>query len=515
MQVAGPPAVWRRRLLWGLALVAALVVSRAPLTPRYFITFDSVNFALSVDQFNPGLHQPQPPGYPLFVLALKLLSTVVPPGETMFFTAGVLFSLGALLLLWTLGDRLLGPGRGIIAALLLLFNPAFWLSPLTNPVRLGYAVGAPAVALCLCLALERGSRRWFLMAVAALGIASGLRPDLSIILAPVVLWTAFRLRLGWRTLAGALLVYACCLATWVPVLVAATGGWRSYYRVLQEYAYMQTQASSPLMGARLSAAVNMAWQAVVWSCLGTLSWIWAVPWTLGRKRAMHHGNVPVRRLLAWWFVPGLLFYALYHVGDPDHTLSIIPVTCLVGAAVLTAFTQRFSARARSAVILAAVLLNVFLFFKPVAKAAVPSTYKPVRWLDHYMSGMIDTIAGLQEQGGVTVIVFEPVAGWRAISYYAPESRVLVIRGYASGPAGWGIHQHRPRDWPVVEGAFRVPACGWLAWVDPDFRPARIRGSSSVFYRAHPVSFTHAAAGDIFQFRGHQFVATSDGCPVQP
>src|SRR5579885_3698023 len=104
-----------RRALWGLALAALLIVSRWPLAPRYLITFDAINFALAVENFNPALHQPQPPGDPLFVMLLKLVSHATSDVETLFLSAALLVSFAAVLLIWAFGESLLGGAGGRIA----------------------------------------------------------------------------------------------------------------------------------------------------------------------------------------------------------------------------------------------------------------------------------------------------------------------------------------------------------------------------------------------------------------
>src|SRR5690242_5225081 len=77
---------WRKpaKAMWLISLVVALFISRWVLFPRYLITFDEINFALAVDHFNPPMHQPQPPGYPVFVGLLKALSLLGLRIETVF-----------------------------------------------------------------------------------------------------------------------------------------------------------------------------------------------------------------------------------------------------------------------------------------------------------------------------------------------------------------------------------------------------------------------------------------------
>jgi len=95
---------------------------------------------------------------------------------------------------------------GPLAAVLLLCNPPFWYSALTNPVRLALSAGATGVTLCLFMALQRQSSYWF-VAAALLGLAAGLRPTLVILLIPLMLWTAVSLHLNRKTAVAVLAAF--------------------------------------------------------------------------------------------------------------------------------------------------------------------------------------------------------------------------------------------------------------------------------------------------------------------
>src|SRR5215813_6123193 len=60
-----------------LALGAATVVSRVPLRARLLPTWDAVQFALAISQYDIVRHQPHPPGYLLYVAAARAVEAVV------------------------------------------------------------------------------------------------------------------------------------------------------------------------------------------------------------------------------------------------------------------------------------------------------------------------------------------------------------------------------------------------------------------------------------------------------
>ena len=507
--VAASQTPARERIIWFLVLFTGLVLSRWELTPPYLVTFDEINFALAVDQFNPAVEQPQPPGYPLFVGLLKLLSLALPDIEATFRMAALLVSAAALVFLLGLCEQILGPGLGVLGPLLLLFNPAFWLSSLINPARLALAAGASAVAWFAWLACRRNSPRWLVLAAAALGLSAGFQPTLAVLLLPLWLWCAWHMRTRWTVAAMALLCFGAAVCAWLPSLLAPVGGVRPFLDLLRHYSEEQFAGSSVLFGAHLYNAVRMPWRAVVWSCLGALSWIWLVPFfarRLGREL-----DAFTIRFLAVWFFPGLLFYATFHVGDPDHTLSIVPAVCAAGALTLASLTRGTSAAKRAGVISICILLNVFLFFLPFNRTARASSYAAVWGLQDYIVDMIGDVRNLSSRGPVTALFYEPTVGWRQLSYYDPHLSIIAVLDRHDGAVTITNVAGRQLTTRINPGGtVTVPSCGTLAWIDPQIRPVASDGVA--MRQTHSLVFsTPAAPGRSFEFHGIHFVSGAEAC----
>src|SRR5215831_3778706 len=102
MPVKRPPK--RKWTGWTSRLAAVFLIvfaTRWPLVPKqHLFHIDNVNFALALDNFNPALHQPQPPGYPLYVGLTRLMRFVFPRPEVLFPASGILGSVGALAVVW-------------------------------------------------------------------------------------------------------------------------------------------------------------------------------------------------------------------------------------------------------------------------------------------------------------------------------------------------------------------------------------------------------------------------------
>jgi len=82
----------------------------------------------------------------------------------------------------------------------------------------------------------------------------------------------------------------------------------------------------------------MAGRAVIWTGLGTLPWIWALVFGWLRRKDWPNWKQCLL-FLTVWLVPGLLFHATIHIGDPDHALTTIPALCLLGGLCLCAAEQ--------------------------------------------------------------------------------------------------------------------------------------------------------------------------------
>src|SRR5579864_5190152 len=95
-----------------LASLGILALVWIPLAPERLFDFDAANFALALDNFQPALHQPQPPGYPLYVALTRTVDLLVHDPPTSFLIAGLLGAAAAIVMLWLLGERMFGRGAG-------------------------------------------------------------------------------------------------------------------------------------------------------------------------------------------------------------------------------------------------------------------------------------------------------------------------------------------------------------------------------------------------------------------
>ncbi|HVA26009.1 MAG TPA: hypothetical protein VMW62_16660 [Chloroflexota bacterium] len=180
-----PPAALARRIsLRELAwlLPVALFVATLAL---YVITrsislddFDSFNFARAIDHFDLRLNQPQPPGYPVYVLLARVFDLAVHDHQAALTLLSAASGAVAILAFWGVAAQVGAPW----AALPLAPMPLFWLS---SGMALSDVPGL-AMATLATLLVIRGVRdrvaadgfpAALLAGCAATGLAAGVRPQ--------------------------------------------------------------------------------------------------------------------------------------------------------------------------------------------------------------------------------------------------------------------------------------------------------------------------------------------------
>jgi hypothetical protein len=438
-------------LLLGVSILL-IFLTRWPLLPSHLFSFDVINLALALEDFDPTRNQPQPPGYPLFVMEARLLLPLFQTPERTFAVIAIVVCGLAVGLLYLLGRAMFSSWIAAAAAALLFVNPPFWYSGLTSPLRPHLALVSIFVAYCFWRAAS-GEKRYFEWGSFALGFGAGFRPELSVFLLPLWVWTAWRCR-EWRLILRCAAWAGLGTGIWLLILVTAAGGTTRLFPSFYEYVFAQTQDTSALVDPSAPWR-RTAGRAIVWTGLGVVPWIWALPFGWIERRSSPGWG---RRLafLAVWFLPGFLFHFLVHIGDPDHALGTIPALCLAGAFCLAAAEQsilrRWLPALKEGVLASWIVLfgSLPLFFgeflpfqrEPVEGfrgsasvtdavrfAIYDSSYPRIRWVERMAQLGLEQIESLASGTDRPVLLIwardgEPV--WRKVNFYIPSAKLYVL-----------------------------------------------------------------------------------------
>src|SRR5262245_2370676 len=209
------------RAFW-IIVVALLLLTRIPAAAQY-LSIDNVNLAFALEYFDPLNHQPQPPGYPFFVLAGRIVFFVLRSVELTFLTMSLAATGLSLVLTFALGRRMFSVWTAKAAVLLFLLNPVFWHGGSDSPLR-------PFLALFSLLTAYfawrcwQGETRCAIWSAVALGIGSGFRPEILAYLLPIWCISTWLGTRSFRQIALGLTVILGIVLTWIGGLAIAVGG---------------------------------------------------------------------------------------------------------------------------------------------------------------------------------------------------------------------------------------------------------------------------------------------------
>ena len=473
-------------------------LTRWPLAPtRHLYHIDNVNFALALADFDPRLDQPQPPGDPVYVALTRAMHRLIPRVEILFPLSGILGSAAAAVAMWWLGEMLFGRRAGVLAFLLLTFNPIFWLAGIGNYVRVYLALGATVVAGLVWKSLD-GSAVYFCASAAALGFFAGFRPEMGLLLAPLIVFPAWRRRAPLSDWLAAGCFAAATALPWLLITAQHSGGIAALYRLNRDYLAMQSRHTSWLYGASLAEAARMAVASIYWNLLGAVPWIAFVPFAWKR---LHFDRAA--KFLTLWFVPPFFFYTFVHIHNPDHALTAIPAVCLAGAWVLTRLPAGWLRYAAPA----SLTLTIVLFFYPTRSPFWASNYRIAQHTIRSAEQIYSRLDQLEKSGPVTVLSRHGYITPREIGYYYPD---LPMLDFGSEPAL--IQLRNPLQTRSGELLIRA---GWVLWIDPVAppEPACFDGLRAVVKGGiasdGPVHWAKVSPGTRFQVAG-QWIRTEDG-----
>lgn len=331
----GCVSLTRRPWLIFLLFASLIIASRWPLAPGQLFTFDDVNLSYSIGHFDVRISQPHPPGYPLFVVEMRVLHWLhIRRAESILLVLALTGSVAVLLLMVVCGNRMLGGDSGYYAAWLTVFHPVFWHAGVASALRIQLAVVSLAAgAACWQAWLSRDESpragRWVLWSAIVIGVGAGIRPETGPLLFP--LWAACALRapLSWKDRAISLAAMAAAVLVWLLPAMFASGGPVQYVKACLDYISDQASVSSALFGATENKWITTFWRLVVWSFCGLLPV--TMPAVLAYRRDSAWGLGWERTaFLSLWFFPAFLFAIDVHVEDPGQTLALVPVVSLFG-----------------------------------------------------------------------------------------------------------------------------------------------------------------------------------------
>lgn len=180
-------------LLAGLAVV--MLASRLPFISQTLYYWDSVHFALALENFDIARHQPHPPGYILFVALGYVANRLFADVNHAYIAIGIGAAMLGAVAMYRLGVEAFDRETGLAAALLLGFSPMLWFYSEIGALY-GVEPALVIVVLLLCLRARKGQVSAVYAGALALGLVGGIRQTTLVFLFPLWLYAVWPRRVG-------------------------------------------------------------------------------------------------------------------------------------------------------------------------------------------------------------------------------------------------------------------------------------------------------------------------------
>lgn len=419
-----------------LGLIGLTCLGRIPFATKYILVHDSVGFALALKEFDLYKHQPQTPGFILYVGLAKLLNFFVHDANTSYVILSILFSSLSVVFIYLLGKSLFNSRCGIVSALFLWSSPTFWVY---GEMALSYICDtftSVFVAYMGYQVIIKGKRHWLSGWSIALGILAGIRLYPVVFLSFMWIFALVSIKSWKEILKQICILVTVCLCWGIPLLIL-TGGLPRFIDIsLSHY----RSAALPQLKSFKTLAYTVA--ATVW---GLSAIILSLIISLKRLTSYENRTHLVTFFIIWGGV-AFFFLFIFFIGNPGQILIFLPCFILLSSL----FVYKRARVTEYTLVGLIIFINCFLYFtvRPLSaneRILGINTHKFRNFanfwiLDHsnkklrsreQFRELLDVIDKNFSPDTTAIITsdtryLQPCALWRVVYYYLPEFQVVKI-----------------------------------------------------------------------------------------
>jgi 4-amino-4-deoxy-L-arabinose transferase-like glycosyltransferase len=383
-------------LFAGLAVVFALTRS------HWLDDWDSVNFALGLDDFDVPRHQPHPPGYPIYIALGKLAYLAIPDHAAALTLVSTLSGAAVAAMFYLLCRRDTGLRPALCATLIMALSPLFWLQSglaLTDMFGMVFVLGF-LLTEAWAPPTPRGQLIRRLACGAIAGLALGARPHFSVLI--FVYWgirglsspsaDSGALRAQQALTAGVTVLVGA--AAWIIPAAIATGGAATYlHATIGQFEWRYGRSGVSVLGSSMSAEYLLSRATLLIGSIGqAFAPMHLTASNVGRRAATGLLIVAVYLFLAWrspskdvarpYILASAAYLLMLFILLPTrHLRYFLPFSLIVGWAVtgyLGQFRRPLVRAAALVPIIAVVVLPSFFLIGDLGK--VPPPVAALKWV---------------------------------------------------------------------------------------------------------------------------------------
>ena len=429
---------------------------------KYLYDWDSVGYALAFSNYNITLHQPQPPGYILYITMGKTVNFLFnDPNFSMIFL-NIILTILTVVVIYFLAKEMFSRNIAIITSILLVFSPFFWFYGEIASVYMMGAFFATLIAYTSYHVLK-GNDRFIYISAAVLGISGGFRQDLTIFMLPLWLFCILYINRDYKRLLMALIILIASIMVWfIPNLILA-GGYESYSMGSSAILLESFSSSSMLFGADLTSQLSMDFRLIAWTALGIgiVSVFISILFIFYKFKKVFSLSClkKVKTLfLSLWIIPSFLFYLIFYIAKPGYILIYLPAFILIVGYVLLGFStelnKNFNKIPRNYFVYLLVFLCIasgtlqFMYPSHDIQGGIVD-YGKIQTADRNMQSINQSLNEFSSND--TVIFMSNEDNWRKTIYYFPDYESFTYYSRVSaGKTIYGLEHYRSNQTSVSE-----------------------------------------------------------------
>lgn len=401
-----------------LILFIASFILRLFLRSNYLDDWDSVQFALALNNYSLIYHQPHPPGYPVYIFFGRIIDLAFKDAQLALTFMSALFGSLCLIPTYLLARKFFDDRTAISAALILSLVPA---SLLFSEVAMSDIVSMFFITATIYLLwLSTTSIKYFYIAAFVLGITMGIRQT-DFLLIPLFLITA--IYIGQRkAFVYSIAIMLAGILLWLIPVILDTG--LSKFIAVQSIQGQIAIASRTLTEFSLSSLMLTlrslfelfisGWSPVFIVFLGSTLIAIMIKIHMNKKCSVDKRAV----FMMAWIIPYLSFFALvYLLYIPRYILPIFPALAIVFAFSITTIVDCIRERSqRNLMLLFFAAVIILMGFQAISQAyalhdSVPAPVQAAQYIkEHYDPQDTLIVAG---------------DSFRHFQYYLPEYTVKL------------------------------------------------------------------------------------------
>lgn len=390
-----------------LALFITALILRLPFLSPWLEDWDSVQFAMALNNYDLSQNLPHAPGYPLYILVGKFLMQFT-QNETLALTllSAICGSL-SVILIFMIAKRMFDQKTAIFSAIIFAVAPVTWLlsvSALTN------IPGLMALLFFIYILLKMGGEYPLTVAFLA-GFILGVRAtELPIIVSLLIFSHITQIRNIKRTILSAMFFFAGAVA-WLLPMIAVTGlgsFWKAYRWIASYIIFHDSLANiSTSLIERLTKINHLLNLGVTPFFLAAAG----ISLIIILKQKGIWGNQKILFLTTWLLSYLIPLVFIYNLEVTRYILPLVPPLAILISSTALSFKKPIQKISLSAL----VIVLIAMFYQGLSQVSqfknyIPPTIAPVLFVkENFLPEKTLVLASYT---------------FRQFQYYAPEFNIL-------------------------------------------------------------------------------------------